>query len=68
MSATTSLHTLWTDDEIIEILTDCKAIDAHTDAIVDHVIATGTAIPMRPIGIWEQMRLDQRKLIRQALA
>lgn len=43
---------LWTDQEIIQILTDASKIDQVTD---------------RPLGIWEMMRLEQRDMIRRAL-
>lgn len=49
----TLIVTLFSDEEIIEILTDCKAIDE----------ATG-----RVLGTWELMRLDQRDMIRRGVA
>lgn len=43
---------LWTDAEMIEILTDAAVIDKVTG---------------RALGHWEVMRLDQRDMIRRAL-
>jgi len=46
-------HALWSDAEVIEILTDAAKIDQVTG---------------RALGIWEMMRLGQRDMIRRALA
>jgi hypothetical protein len=52
---------------IVEILADARAIQVHLDAITAHEFECGTVIPMRiNLGSWEQMRLAQARMIREA--
>lgn len=55
-------RTLWSDAEMVEIISDALAIDADLSLRVN---SDGT--PVRGIGAWEEMRLDQRDMIRHAL-
>ena len=59
---------LWSDQEILDIMTDAAEIGARLDAALDRVAAIGHPIPLRTgLGHWEQMRLDQRRVLRRAL-
>lgn len=53
----------FTASEQAEILTDALEIDAQLTAIQVHMSHTGCVIPMRTLGHWEEMRLDQRDII-----
>lgn len=53
---------LWSDGEIICILSDARDID-HDKSL--RVNSDGS--PVRALGHWEEMRLDQRDYIRHAL-
>jgi hypothetical protein len=68
-TSTASADTLWTDAEIIEILTDAAKIDGQIAAVADRIRETGSPVPLRSnLGFWEEMRLDQRALMRRLLA
>lgn len=59
---------LWTDLEIVDIITDGLAVEDHVKACRDHEARYGTPIPMRTsLGHWELMRLDQLAHVRDAL-
>lgn len=55
-------ETLWTDEEMISILRDAKRID---EDVTLRVNSDGTNV--RPLGHWEEMRLDQRDMMRWEL-
>lgn len=60
---------LFTDTEVIEILTDAANIDVQQDRVDARIKETGTVVPLRlPRGTWELMRLDQREIIRNMLS
>jgi flagellar biosynthesis regulator FlbT len=46
-----------------EILQQCLEIDELLAKIQEHINQTGTIIPMRTLGHWEEMRLDQREVV-----
>lgn len=59
---------LWTDAEIIEILADTFEIDTRMDEVAARIAETGSPVPLRStLGFWEEMRLDQRALLRELL-
>lgn len=59
---------LWTDLEIVEIITDGLAVEEHVRTYLAHIERYGTPIPMRTsLGHWELMRLDQLAMVRDAL-
>jgi hypothetical protein len=58
----------FTADEQRAILNEAMAIDGQLIAIQQHMAATGTVIPMRTLGHWEEMRLDQRDIVMEELA
>lgn len=53
----------WTLAEQAEIIRDAAEIFAHIIHVQAHIDATGTVIPMRTLGHWEEMRLDQHALL-----
>ena len=57
----------FTATEQARILADANDIDQQLIAIQQHLLATGTVVPMRTLGFWEEMVLDQRDLIFQEL-
>lgn len=61
-------HSTFSADEQRAILNDALAIDGQLIAIQQHMATTGTVIPMRTLGHWEEMRLDQRDIILEELA
>lgn len=57
----------WTLAEQAEIIRDTAEILAHITHVQAHIDATGTVIPMRTLGHWEEMRLDQHDLLMREL-
>lgn len=60
-------YSTFTPAEQTEILLDALAIDQLLIAIQQHLAATGTVVPMRTLGHWEEMRLDQRLIVNAEL-
>lgn len=50
---------IWTAQEMAEIITDAREIRQDPELLVRNDGQT-----VRPIGIWENMRLDQEDMIR----
>lgn len=53
----------FTPAEQVQILNDATIIDYQLIAIQAHLRETGTIVPMRTLGHWEEMRLDQRHIV-----
>ena len=53
----------WTITEQAEIIRDTAEILVHVSHVQAHMDATGTVVPMRTLGHWEEMRLDQHDLL-----
>lgn len=58
----------FTATEQRQILRDAMEIDCQLVAIQQHMATTGTVVPMRTLGHWEHMRLNQRDIVWQELA
>jgi len=54
---------VFSSTEVEQILLDCVEIDMHLTAVQEHMNRTGTVVPMRTLGHWEEMRLDQREVV-----
>jgi hypothetical protein len=57
------MDTIFTPAEQIEILFDAFEVDKQLVAIQQRMATAGTVVPMRTLGHWEEMRLDQRDIV-----
>jgi len=62
------ITTTFTTAEQLSILQDALVIDQQLAAVQRHMAVAGTVVPMRTLGIWEEMVLDQRDLVLAEMA
>lgn len=68
MNGIATTQQLFTLDEVTEILTDATEIEQRLADVRWRTTLIGTPVPLRTgLGTWEQMRLDQARLVREAL-
>jgi hypothetical protein len=60
--------TTFTATEVAQIIADAGPVYAHLAYLQEHLNATGTVVPMRTLGFWEHMILDQHALALREMA